>query len=72
MATDQLAQLDKDVQTAVRRAVEKARWTHEAADCHLPGMSMRVHAYPLRRSAGMIYWGVISSEHGQCIAQGIM
>jgi len=64
---DPLAKLEKPIQSAVRIAVAKARWTHVAADQHFG--DVRIHAYPLPRSGNDISWGVISN--GECIASGV-
>lgn len=58
----EFSKLPKDLQSAVNRAVEKVKFTSQAAD-YVCG-TRRVHAYPLR--GGRICWGIIEGQ--KCIA----
>jgi hypothetical protein len=65
---DPIDTLDKPLQSAVRIAISKARWTHRAADSRLG--AYRIHAYPLVRTPGSIAWGVVTDGH-ECIATDV-
>ena len=69
---DPLLSLDPSLQQAVRSTVLTAKWKHAAHDTRLHDRPLRIHAYPLPRSAGLICWGVMDEDLRECIATGVM